>query len=109
MSRDKGIVGFIRKMVRFFRDERFRIIFGTFLVLLAAYLMIAFVSYFFTWKEDQDFMWADVFSGIDVQVENHAGKIGAWLSTLFMNHWFGLASFTVPLFLPDPGHQYAGH
>ncbi len=98
MSRQKEKTGFLRKIVRFFRDERFRIILGTFLVLLSAYLMIAFVSYFFTWKEDQDFMWSQVFSGTEVQVENHAGKIGAWISALFMNHWFGLASFSFPFF-----------
>ncbi len=98
MSRDKGIIGLIRKTIRFFKDDRFRIITGTFLVLLSAYLIIAFVSYFFTWRDDQDFMWADVFSRAEVQVENHAGKIGAWVSALFMNRWFGLASFTVPFF-----------
>ena len=108
MSRDKGKMSSVRKMIRFFKDERFRIIFGTFLVLLAAYLMIAFVSYFFTWKEDQDFVWADVFSGADVQVENHAGKIGAWVSALFMNHWFGLASFAVPFFFLILGTNMLG-
>ena len=108
MSRDKGIIGFIRKIIRFFKDDRFRIIFGTFLVLLAAYLMIAFVSYFFTWKEDQDFVWAQVFSGANVQVENHAGKIGAWVSALFMNHWFGLASFSLPFFFLILGTNLLG-
>ncbi|HYW95018.1 MAG TPA: DNA translocase FtsK 4TM domain-containing protein, partial [Bacteroidales bacterium] len=108
MSRDKGLIGLLRKTVRFFRDDRFRIIFGTFLILLAAYMMIAFVSYFFTWHEDQDFMWADVFSGSDVRVENHAGKIGAWMSAMFMNHWFGLASFTIPFFFLILGTNMLG-
>ncbi len=99
-KKKKGLVLFLRNIVLFFRDERFRITLGIFLIILSAYSMIAFVSYFFTWQEDQDFLWAKVFSGPEVQVENHAGKVGAWLSALFINKWFGIASLSLPfLFL----------
>lgn len=104
----KGFVGFMRKLVLFFRDDRIRIVFGIFLVLFAAYMLIAFVSYFFTWKEDQDFLWADVFSGPDVVVENHSGKLGAWLSALFINRWFGLGSLTFPFILLAVGIKSLG-
>ena len=36
------------------RDERTWKITGTLFLLIAAFLLIAFISYFFTWKEDQD-------------------------------------------------------
>jgi S-DNA-T family DNA segregation ATPase FtsK/SpoIIIE len=91
-----GLVRFLKAVVRFFRDERFKIILGSFLVLFAAYTMIAFVSYFFTWKEDQDFLWEQIFSGPELIVENHAGKVGAWLSAVFINRWFGLGSLSFP-------------
>lgn len=108
MSKKKGLVGFFRAFVRFFRDEKFRITFGTFLILFAAYMLIAFISYFFTWKADQDFQWSKVFSGPDITVENHAGKVGAWLSALFLNRWFGLASFSIPVFLLIAGTGMVG-
>ena len=36
------------------RDERTWKIIGTISLLISVFLFIAFVSYFFTWKEDQD-------------------------------------------------------
>ncbi len=107
-KKKKGIVGFFRTIVQFFKDEKFRITFGTFLVLFAIYMILGFISYFFTWKTDQDFQWASVFSGPEVRVENHAGKAGAWLSSLFLNRWFGLASFSIPVFLLISGTNLMG-
>lgn len=82
----------------FLRDERFRKIFGGFLLLLSLYLLIAFTSYLFTWKTDQDKvdatgMFSFLFSQGDVQVENWLGKLGALVSHQFIHRWFGMASF----------------
>jgi S-DNA-T family DNA segregation ATPase FtsK/SpoIIIE len=93
------MVTFFKSIVQFFRDERVRITIGSFLVLLALYFTIAFTSYLFTWKADQDFMWEKVFSGPELTVENNAGKLGAWISAVFLNHWFGIAGFLFPLIL----------
>lgn len=108
MSKNNGIVGFVRSAVNFFRDEKFRITFGSFLILFGIYMTIAFVSYFFTWQADQDFRFGEVFSGPEITVENHAGKAGAWLSAQFLNRWFGLASFSFPLFLMILGSGLLG-
>jgi S-DNA-T family DNA segregation ATPase FtsK/SpoIIIE len=108
MGKKKKKNGFFKRIVRFFRDERFKITFGAFLILFAFYLLLAFVSYFFTWKADQDFQWATVFSGPEITVENHAGKAGAWLSAVILNRWFGLAGFSVPLLLLILGASLVG-
>jgi len=99
MKKEKGIIKFFKSIVRFFRDERFRFTFASFLILVSIYLFIAFSSYLFTWKADQDFQWANVFSGPDVKVENHAGKMGAWLACKFLDKGFGIASFGFPFIL----------
>ncbi len=99
MNKKKGIVSTLRSIVQFFKDEKFKITFGSFLILLAIYMVLAFISYFFNWQTDQDFTWAKIFSGPDIIVENHAGKIGAWMSALLLNRWFGLASFSIPVYL----------
>ncbi|MCK4921041.1 MAG: DNA translocase FtsK 4TM domain-containing protein, partial [Bacteroidales bacterium] len=88
MNKKKGIVSTLRSIVQFFKDEKFKITFGSFLILLAIYMVLAFISYFFNWQTDQDFTWAKIFSGPDIIVENHAGKIGAWMSALLLNRWF---------------------
>lgn len=80
----------------FFKDERIRFTLGVFLLFLAIYLTIAFISYLFTWQTDQSFEWQNIFSGSGVRVENWTGKIGASFSVQFMNHWFGISSFSVP-------------
>ena len=108
MAKKKTKTGFLKKIIKFFRDERFRITFGAFLILFALYLLLAFVSYFFTWRADQDFRWESVFSGPEITVENHAGKAGAWLSALFLNRWFGLAGFTLPFILLVVGTSMVG-
>ena len=99
MKKDKGAIKFFKSFVGFFRDDRFRIVFASFLVLLSLYLFIAFISYFFTWKADQDFMWESVFSGADIKVENQAGKLGAWVSVVFLDNWFGVSSMGFPFIL----------
>jgi DNA segregation ATPase FtsK/SpoIIIE, S-DNA-T family len=88
-----------KKSVGFLHDERFKITVGLAVVLFAAFLLISFISYFFTWRADQSFEYADVISNAKVTVENWAGKSGARMSNLFINEWFGLASFSFPFLL----------
>ncbi len=80
----------------FLKDERVRFTVGVFILFLAIYLTIAFISYLFTWQTDQSFEWQNIFSGSGVRVENWTGKIGASFSVQFMNHWFGISSFSIP-------------
>jgi DNA segregation ATPase FtsK/SpoIIIE, S-DNA-T family len=87
------------KFTGFLTDERFRLFIGVFILIFALFLTLSFVSYFFTWKTDQSFEWEKVFSGQSIRVENWAGKTGAWFSALFINNWFGIASFSIPFLL----------
>jgi len=83
-------------------------ILGLFLLLLSIYFLVAFVSYLFTWQEDQSYVassnggWSNLFKtqeelmeqGIENPVvENWLGKFGALLSHQFIYKWFGIASF----------------
>jgi len=83
----------VRQIVK---DERTHKITGAVFLLLAVFLFIAFTSYLFTWKEDQD----KVFHGAsillpstDVKVSNLLGNLGALISYQFFNRGFGLASY----------------
>ena len=78
------------------KDERTHKITGAVLLLLAVFLFIAFTSYLFTWKEDQD----KVFHGASillpssgVKVTNLLGNLGALISHQFFFSGFGLASY----------------
>jgi DNA segregation ATPase FtsK/SpoIIIE, S-DNA-T family len=78
------------------KDERRVKIGGLGLILLAAFLAIAFTSYLFTWYRDQDLVlthgWAMLFRS-EVVVDNWLGKLGALTSSLFFYFSFGLASY----------------
>ena len=98
-KKNSGIVSFLSSSVSFFRDDRFRYAMGIVFLLVALFLIVAFISYLFSWKTDQDFEWSRVLSEAEIQVENQGGKMGAWISNLFLNKWFGLASFLFPAIL----------
>ncbi|MEX0986334.1 MAG: DNA translocase FtsK 4TM domain-containing protein [Bacteroidales bacterium] len=85
--------------IKFLKDERFRYATGIIMILFAFYLFLSFISYFFHWETDQDFRWAEVFSGPEITVENQGGKWGAWLSDIFINRWFGFPSLLFPIIL----------
>jgi DNA segregation ATPase FtsK/SpoIIIE, S-DNA-T family len=78
------------------KDERTHKIMGAVFLLLAIFLFIAFTSYLFTWKEDQD----KVFHGAsilwpssNVKVTNLLGNLGALISHEFFYKGFGVASY----------------
>jgi len=65
------------------------------------YQVLSFLSYFFSWKPDQDKImntgfFEFIFSGKEVEIENALGKLGAWTSHTFIYEWFGVASFIFP-------------
>ncbi len=77
-------------------DERARIALGLFMLLFSVFLIIAFTSYLFTWKQDQNVLETNWFTFIfktDLPVANFAGKIGALFAALFVYDLFGVASY----------------
>ena len=81
---------------------------GLFLLILSVYFLIAFISYLFTWQEDQSYVsaanggWNTLFksreelalAGIEHPIlQNWMGIFGALLAHQFIYKWFGVASF----------------
>lgn len=93
------VIRFFVSLVALIKDDRFRYALGIVFLLVSLFIILSLISYLINWKADQDFEWAKVFSGPEIQVENTGGKLGAWLSNLLINKWFGLASFFFPVIL----------
>jgi S-DNA-T family DNA segregation ATPase FtsK/SpoIIIE len=79
------------------RDERTWKIIGTVSLLISIFLFLAFVSYLFTWKDDQSLA-SKGFSFLfdndkDSRVSNLLGRLGAYASHSLIFKGFGLASF----------------
>ncbi len=81
------------------RDERTRKIAGTISLLLAVFLFIAFVSYFFTWEEDQSLASSrQILFNESIQASNLLGRVGAYVSYFFISNGFGIASLFICTF-----------
>ena len=77
------------------QDDRLRKIGGILCIMLGIYLAVAFASYIYTWKTDQDkvlqFSWEIMLQG-DLSVSNWLGRLGAFVSNAFFYWGFGLPS-----------------
>ncbi len=82
------------------KDERTHKILGALSLLLAIFLGIAILSYFATWRQDQDeaFRGSSILWDDRVSVANLMGKIGALVSHFFIYKAFGIASLLVCTF-----------
>jgi len=91
------------KGIALLRNERARRVAGFFLVVAALFLLISFVSFFFTWKSDQDIMasgnWTLFRAENPEAAANAMGLLGAWVSYLFVYKGFGAAAFLLLPFI----------
>jgi S-DNA-T family DNA segregation ATPase FtsK/SpoIIIE len=83
-------------------NRRTRRVFGLFLCISALLISLAYISYLFTWQEDQSLLMGDV-SGLmadkELRVKNLLGKIGAVFSHASFYNGFGVSSFVFPFLL----------
>lgn len=78
------------------QDERTIKITGVFFLLLAAFLLVAFTSYLFTWQQDQDKLFQfgiRIFTMKDIRMDNQLGVVGAFVAHQLIYHGFGLAAY----------------
>jgi S-DNA-T family DNA segregation ATPase FtsK/SpoIIIE len=78
--------------------SKIKLVTGAILSLLSIYLLLACVSYLFTWKQDQDHLLNRNFLGYIFNqnvpaAENWLGKFGAWSSHLLIYEGFGIGAF----------------
>ena len=84
----------------FIRDQRFPKLVGITLVLLGVFVLVAGVSYVFTWKVDQDKILNNPFSALgegDLILENWLGRLGAVTGNGLIYWGFGLPSLVIPI------------
>ncbi|MGB3085225.1 MAG: DNA translocase FtsK 4TM domain-containing protein, partial [Saprospiraceae bacterium] len=86
--------------VLWLKDERLSKILAILCFMMALFILISSISYFFTWKADQDkilnYSWKILFNP-KVVITNWLGKLGALSSHILFYYGFGLAAI---LFIP---------
>ncbi|GAA0894764.1 DNA translocase FtsK [Fulvivirga kasyanovii] len=96
----------------FFKDKRFQLTSGFFLLISSLFLFTAFVSYLFTGKADQSVVEAIGQTGMlesGRDADNWLGLYGAFISHYFIFRWFGLAAFFTPPLLFLIGYRIVFH
>ena len=85
-----------------FHNERINFVIGLLLLLIAGYLIWAFVSYLVTGAADQSLIETPRDGEIlneHHEFQNACGSIGAYASWFFIKRCFGLSAFLIPIFL----------
>ncbi|HRI78493.1 MAG TPA: DNA translocase FtsK 4TM domain-containing protein [Cyclobacteriaceae bacterium] len=98
-KKSKGTKSKSRFNFDFFKDPRFHLAFGFFLLIVSLYLFTAFLSYLFTGKADQSVVEGLGDSSIidsGKETDNWLGLYGAITSHYFIFRWFGISSFFIP-------------
>ncbi|GAK99739.1 cell division protein FtsK [Nonlabens ulvanivorans] len=64
---------------------------------LGVILLFSFISFFFTWREDQSIL--GNISDREIVAQNWLSKIGAGLSDFFIYDGFGIAALSIPVLI----------
>jgi len=95
-----------RSLGRFIRSSRLRKSIGLFLIIASTFLLVAFISYLFTWRADDDllngrmFNWELLFD-TTVVADNLMGRLGSIVAHMVIKNGFGISSlfFAMMLFV----------
>ncbi len=86
-----------KRVSTFFSNRQNQTLLGAFLFLFSIFLTVAFVSFFFSWQEDQSTL--TEFGNKNIPTKNLLGKIGSKLSSFFVFDGFGVGAFLIPITL----------
>ena len=87
---------------KIFFNERINFVIGFCLLIIAGYLIWAFISYFATGSADQSLIESPRDGEIlneAREFQNSCGSLGAYASHFFIKRCFGLSAFFVPIFM----------
>lgn len=95
-EKEGGKSGKVSKLRSFLKDDRTRICTGLLIIIFCLYVLLSFISFFFTGWEDQSILnAADPGDMLEIksQIKNWTGLRGARISDFFINHTFGISCF----------------
>ncbi len=93
-----------RMKISFVLTKQQKIIWGAFLFILGIALFLSFISYFFSWKADQDII--GNFTNRENITQNWLSTFGANIGDLFVYNGFGIASLIIAYLLILSGIFY---
>ena len=79
--------------------DNVRLITGWIFLAAGIFLLIAFVSYLFTWTVDQSLLSREELFASEAEAANSGGILGTVWADLFIGRLFGISAFIIPFFL----------
>jgi S-DNA-T family DNA segregation ATPase FtsK/SpoIIIE len=81
-----------------------RLIFGTLLLIIGAFITFSIISYFFTWKQDQDKILSaktamEFLSAKETIITNWGGRLGALVSHILVFDYVGILALVIGLWI----------
>ena len=107
-TRKKSSKGSFSFKIGFFKDRRFQLTIGFFLLIVSLFLLVAFISYLFTGKADQSAVESVQEIGLfqsGLEVDNWMKLYGAIAAHYFIFEWLGIACFLIPPLLFMYGYR----
>ena len=106
-KRDENKVSKIGLLKSFFTGERTNFIVGLLLCIFSLYVGLSLISFLFTGGADQSKIenvpfWPDLALNKGA-VENWTGSLGAYISDILMNRWFGISTLFMVYFVASVG------
>jgi S-DNA-T family DNA segregation ATPase FtsK/SpoIIIE len=92
---------FFSRLRTFFSDERTRVVFGILIIIFCMYVLLAFISFFFTGAYDQSRLESqNPGNALELrnEIKNWTGYRGAYIADFFINRTFGIACFVYLFF-----------
>lgn len=93
------------------KDQRLKLAGGFVLITFALFLLIACISYLFTFENDQSLVESILKGGEvseDLSIQNWLGNMGAMMSYYVIFRWFGLPGFILPFLIFLLGYKLLG-
>lgn len=98
---DNAPIRAVPTLRQIFAEGRLRMFIGTVIILVAAYMCVAMISYIATGTEDQSVVvnhsMAEIQSSPST-VENAGGKFGAFFANFFINNWLGISAIILIIY-----------
>lgn len=94
---------------RMLTSDKMNVAFGFLALVIWVFTLVSFISFLFTGAADLsklDLPFGKLLVNADVSFDNWAGKIGAYISNLFINKGFGLGSFALLYFVLMVGLRF---
>ncbi len=90
------------RLSHFLKDEKTRVSVGVFLLIITIYISLSFLSFVFTGAADHSKLglpWMELMGSADINVDNWAGKTGAFIAENLINRGFGISALFYSFFL----------